>query len=139
MVELNIDYTGSLRCKAVHAPSGNTLLTDAPVDNKGKGETFSPSDLVATAFGACMATIMGIVAEEQKIDLTGTKVHVVKEMTSEPPRVIKRLTATIVIPAALSPEQKTMLESAAKTSPVALSLNPSIETPVKFEYPADPG
>jgi putative redox protein len=135
MVDIDINYTGGLRCRAVHVPSGNALLTDAPVDNKGKGETFSPTDLVATAFGACMATIMGIVADEEKIDLTGMDVHVVKEMTSTPPRRIARLVTRVTMPCVLTAEQKARFESAAKVCPVAQSLHPGVETPIEFVYP----
>ena len=135
MVDININYTGGLRCKATHAPSGNSLLTDAPVDNKGKGETFSPTDLVATAFGSCMATIMGIVADQEKIDLTGMDIHVVKEMTQTPPRRIARLVTRVTLPCALTPEQKAKFEKAARACPVAQSLHPGVETPIEFVYP----
>jgi len=135
MVDINITYTGGLRCRAVHAPSGNSLLTDAPVDNKGKGETFSPTDLVATAFGTCLATIMGIIADREKIDLTGMNVHVVKEMTTTPPRRIARLATRVTIPCALTPEQKAKFEHAARACPVAQSLHPAVETPIEFIYP----
>jgi len=135
MVDINISYTGGLRCRAVHAPSGNALLTDAPVDNKGRGETFSPTDLVAAAFGTCLATIMGIIADQEKIDLTGMDVHVVKEMTSTPPRRIARLATRVTIPCALTPEQKARLEAAARACPVAQSLHPGVETPIEFVYP----
>ena len=91
MVQINVTYQGGLRCQAVHGPSGTTLVTDAPVDNHGKGESFSPTDLVATALGACIPTVMGIVAEREKIDLTGMRVTVQKEMSAEPPRRIARL------------------------------------------------
>ena len=91
MVKIEIEYTGSLRCSALHTPSQTRLITDAPVDNHGKGESFSPTDLVATALGTCMATLMGIFAERHAIDLAGMKITVVKEMTTKPPRRIGRL------------------------------------------------
>lgn len=135
MVDINISYTGGLRCRAVHAPSGNSLLTDAPVDNKGKGETFSPTDLVATAFGSCLATIMGIIADQEKIDLTGMDVHVVKEMSTTPPRRIARLVTRVTMPCRITPEQKAKFENAARACPVAQSLHPGVETPIEFVYP----
>lgn len=98
MVRLTSTYEGGLRCRAEHGPSGTVLVTDAPVDNHGKGESFSPTDLVATALGACMMTIMGIVAERHGIDLVGMKAETVKEMTSEPPRRIASLRTRLTIP-----------------------------------------
>ena len=86
MVKVAIEYSGELHCVATHGPSGRKLETDAPVDNQGKGESFSPTDLVATALGTCMATIMGIYAQRHGIDLRGMKMEVTKEMTQAPPR-----------------------------------------------------
>jgi putative redox protein len=90
----------------VHGPSQTTLTTDAPVDNQGKGESFSPTDLVATALGTCIFTIMGIVAEREKIDLAGMRIAVQKEMSAEPPRRIARLTVRIQMPSGLGARQK---------------------------------
>ncbi|CAN5951228.1 unnamed protein product [Sphagnum jensenii] len=83
MVEVNVVYEGQLRCKATHGPSGVELLTDAPVDNQGQGASFSPTDLVGTALGTCMMTIMGMAAQRENLDLTGTKVQVIKEMATQ--------------------------------------------------------
>ena len=91
MVEMTIQYEGELRCTATHGPSGCRLQTDAPVDNMGKGETFSPTDLVATGLGACILTIIGIVAKRHAIPVRGATVKVTKVMTTEPPRRIARL------------------------------------------------
>jgi len=91
-VEVNIEYQGNLRCQATHGPSRSTLVTDAPTDNHGKGEAFAPTDLVATALGSCLLTIMGIVAERDKIDMSGATAHVVKEMAPKPTRRIGKLT-----------------------------------------------
>ena len=91
MIEIAIDYEGKLRCSATHGPSGKVLSTDAPVDNNGLGEAFSPTDLVATALGTCMATVMGIVAERKEISLKGMKVSVGKHMSEDSPRRISRL------------------------------------------------
>ena len=92
MIEINSIYEGALRCSATHGPSCSVIETDAPVDNCGKGERFSPTDLAATSLGVCMMTIMGIFAERNEIDLSGTKVRVLKEMTPELPRRIAKLT-----------------------------------------------
>ena len=134
MVQIDISYEGSLRCNAVHGPSQNTLTTDAPKDNHGKGESFSPTDLVATALGSCMLTIMGIAAQKHQIDLSGATVSVQKEMVAQPTRRIGQLTVHFKIPAKLTPEQKQMLENAAHTCPVHKSLHPDIKIPVTFEW-----
>jgi putative redox protein len=134
MVQIDIVYQGGLRCEAVHGPSGTRLVTDAPVDNHGKGESFSPTDLVATALGACIPTIMGIVAEREKIDLTGIRITVQKEMSAEPPRRITRLATRIVMPTGLTDPQKTKLERAALTCPVHQTLHGNVEIPIEFVY-----
>lgn len=137
MVQVDVVYRGGLRCEARHGPSGNTLLTDAPADNQGKGEAFSPTDLVATALGTCIATIMGIVAEREKIDLSGLKITVEKEMAADPPRRIARLAARVVFPRPLDETQRTKLERAAKGCPVHQTLHGKVEMPVEFVYPAE--
>jgi len=86
MVEIDIEYEGDLHCRAMHGPSSAVLSTDAPKDNQGKGEAFSPTDLLATALGACMMTVMGIYARTKGVDLKGTHVHVTKEMVADPRR-----------------------------------------------------
>ncbi len=135
MVRIDIDYRGRLRCGARHAPSGETLTTDAPVDNQGRGETFSPTDLVATALGTCVATIMGIYAERNGIALEGMRAVVEKEMTSEAPRRIARLSLAFRMPPGLSAGARTSLEAFVDACPVRRSLHPSIEVPIRFEYP----
>ncbi len=132
MVEVHIHYLGDLRCEAAHGPSKTTLLTDAPVDNHGRGESFSPTDLVATALGTCMVTTMGIFAQRHGIELRGTKITVQKEMTSVPTRRIARLTCEISIPLPPSHPHRAALESAALTCPVHRSLHPEVEKPVSF-------
>lgn len=136
MVHIDITYQGGLRCQAVHGPSGQTLLTDAPTDNHGKGEFFSPTDLVAVALGTCLATIMGIVAEREKIDLKGMKITVDKEVAAAPHRRIGRLVTRVTVPCQLSETQKVKLEKAAKLCPVHESLHPDVETPIEFIYTA---
>lgn len=136
MVQIEIAYRGELRCEATHGPSRATLLTDAPLDNHGKGESFSPTDLVATALGACMLTIMGIVAQRHGIDLKGTRVTVEKHMVADPVRRIGRLPVRIEVPVAVTAEQKKLLETAALTCPVHKSLHPDIDKPVEFVFSA---
>jgi len=135
-VEIDILYEGELHCRATHVPSGKTLATDAPVDNGGKGETFSPTDLVATAFGCCIMTIMALVAKRSGVDLTGTRVHVVKEMVKEPVRRIGLLKVTVAMPKGLrlSETDRAKLERAADLCPVKQSLHPDIRVLLEFHY-----
>jgi putative redox protein len=136
-VEINVVYEGGLHCAATHGPSKQNLATDAPVDNGGKGEAFSPTDLVATALGTCMVTIMGLVAKRNNLDIDGLKVLVIKEMVAEPVRRIGSLKTRMVFPAGkpLSPADRAKLEAAAKACPVKQSLHPDVKTPVEFVYP----
>ncbi len=135
-VEITVVYEGELHCHATHGPSKQGLKTDAPVDNGGKGAAFSPTDLVATALGTCMATVMGLVAQRNHLDLAGLKIQVVKEMTSDPVRRIGALTTKLVFPAGkeLSAPDRAKLEAAANACPVKKSLHPDIQTPVQFVY-----
>ncbi|MFT5129582.1 MAG: putative redox protein [Rhodothermales bacterium] len=133
MVEIDISYEGDLRTRAQHGPSQNTVITDAPVDNCGKGESFSPTDLVATALGSCVATLMGIVAQRDKLDLAGLRVHVAKEMAPNPRRIVA-LPVTVTAPASLTPEQREKLETGAKHCPVHYSIHPDIDAPITFKY-----
>lgn len=133
-VEIHLVYQGELRCQATHGPSGTTLHTDAPVDNCGRGQSFSPTDLVATALGACMLTIMGIVAERHAIDLTGATVRVEKHMTADPVRRIAALPVTISVPGRLADADRVRLENAAKTCPVHASLGDTIDRPIRFVW-----
>jgi putative redox protein len=134
MVEIQIAYQGKLRCSATHVDSGATLLTDAPKDNMGNGQSFSPTDLVATALGTCMLTVMGIAAQRMEIDLIGTTVKVTKEMVLAPIRRIGRLSVTFQMPRGLTPDQRKKLEDAAMTCPVHKSLRPEVEIPVSFKW-----
>lgn len=134
MVKISIDYAGELRCNASHGPSGQTLSTDAPVDNNGKGETFSPTDLVATALGNCMATIMGIVAERKEIDLSGLHLTVEKHMSEDMPRRIAKLPVRIEVPMAEDHKYKDLMINAALTCPVHQSLHSSIEIPITWVW-----
>lgn len=132
MVEIHIAYQGELRCAATHMPSGTVMVTDAPLDNHGKGESFSPTDLVATALGTCMMTIMGIAAEKMGLDLRGTTVVVNKSMVAKPTRRVGELAVVITVPRLLDEAQKQALTHAAMTCPVYESLHPDIATPVEF-------
>ncbi len=135
-VEINLTYEGGLHCSATHGPSKNTLTTDAPVDNGGKGAAFSPTDLVATALGTCMATVMGLVAQRNQLDISGLRIQVIKEMTADPVRRIGALKTRLVFPngKALSPSDRAELEAAARTCPVKQSLHPKVQTPVEFVW-----
>ena len=132
MVSIRMDYEGDLHCKAVHGPSGSELATDAPVDNQGRGESFSPTDLVATALGTCMLTTMGILARTLGVDISGSTATVDKEMTAAGPRKIQRLRVKIHMPRDQNPENREKLERAARTCPVQRSLHPEVEGPVEF-------
>jgi putative redox protein len=134
MVTIEVDYEGDLHCKAVHGPSGRDLATDAPTDNQGRGESFSPTDLVATALGTCMLTTMGILARTLSIDIAGSRATVEKEMTATPPRKIQRLKVKIDLPQGQSLENREKLERAAHTCPVARSLHADVEIPVEFVW-----
>ena len=136
MIQIVTHYQGGLRCEATHGPSQNKVITDAPVDNHGKGESFSPTDLVATALGTCMATVMGIYAEAHDLDLKGMTVTVNKEMTQVPVRRVARLTCEIVVPLPVNHPRREALERAALTCPVMQSLHPEMEKPVKFIWSA---
>ncbi len=134
MVQINLFYEGNLRVKAIHGPSQKELITDAPVDNHGKGESFSPTDLVCTSLAACMMTIMGIVAERHQIDLKGTKIKVVKHMVNEPVRRIGKIEVNFQIPTQLSEREQKMLERAAMTCPVHESLHPDVIQDIQFQW-----
>ncbi len=133
MVEIDVEYTGDLHCQLMHGPSGAKIQTDAPKDNEGKGEAFSPTDLVAAALGSCMLTIMGIVARRHAINMTGARAHVEKEMASDPRRISK-LPVQITVPVDLSSKERKILEAAALTCPVHKSLHPDIVSKIEFRY-----
>lgn len=134
MVKMEIDYPGGLRCRAVHGPSGTELATDAPVDNHGRGESFSPTDLVATALGSCMMTTMGIFAARKELPLEGMTMTVGKEMTSDGPRRIARLTLDFRVPLAANHPQREALERTAMTCPVHRSLHPDVEVVINWAW-----
>jgi uncharacterized OsmC-like protein len=130
MVNISIRYDGELHCSATHGPSRATISTDAPTDNQGKGEAFSPTDLVATALGTCMATTMSI--RNEGVDLRGMTVTVHKEMSSDAPRRIVALPSEVHIPLPPNCPQRESVEQAALNCPVHKSLPPEIDRPTKF-------
>lgn len=127
-------YKGDLRTEAIHLKSGNRIVTDAPLDNEGKGEAFSPTDLVATALASCMITIMGIVARRDGIDMDGTTTDVEKIMASNPRR-IGEIRIKINFPKLIEPKDQKKLERAAHTCPVSGSLSGNLKEVVEFIYP----
>jgi len=128
-------YQGNLRTGITHLQSGHHVETDAPTDNQGKGERFSPTDLVATALGSCMMTIMGIKARDLNLDLSGTKIDITKHMAADPRR-ISGIDVALHFPAGVvqTDKDKTILERAALTCPVFESLHPDIEVKATFEF-----
>jgi putative redox protein len=134
MVTITTTYLGELRCRATHEPSGSELLTDAPRDNCGKGEAFSPTDLVATALATCMLTTMGIAARALGVAMEGATAQAVKEMVVQPTRRIGSLTVEVNIPGSFSDAHKRALEKAALHCPVHQSLHPEVRLPVRFVW-----
>jgi putative redox protein len=139
MVTIEIEYQGELHTQAVHGPSKTQLFTDAPVDNGGKGEAFSPTDLVATALGSCMLTTMGIFAARHEIDLRGARATVSKHMIQQPVRRIGRLEVDLHLPLPSTHPYRVALEKAALTCPVHQSLHPDVSVPIAFHYGAEAG
>jgi putative redox protein len=131
-------YRGDLRCELVHSASGTVVTTDAPVDNRGRGESFSPTDLVAAGTGACMLTIMGIRAADSGWDLSGTRVDVDKHMATDPRR-IGRIVVRFALPNGFDEHARTALERAALSCPVKESLAANVELDVVFDWGAVTG
>ena len=129
-----VEYSGQLRTTAVHLKSNSKIITDAPVDNHGKGQAFSPTDLVATALASCMMTIMGIKAESMDIDLTNTSASVKKHMSTNPRR-ISEIEITVSLNQNFNPKTRKILEMAALTCPVGQSLHPETKQTIAFIYP----
>ena len=137
MVPISIAYQGELRCIATHDNSGTTFITDAPKDNSGKGESFSPTDLVATALGSCMVTTMGIASKKEglNIHLDGTTILIEKHMSIDAPRRIARLVARLKFPTGIPVYYRSRLQEIGDHCPVAKSLNPNIHLDIFYEYP----
>lgn len=135
MATIEGKYQGSLRTEATHVKSGNKIITDAPVDNQGKGEAFSPTDLVCAALGSCMITIMGIIADREGIGMEGLSLQTTKHMAANPRRISGiTLNFSWENKPELSHSQVQKLKNAALTCPVALSLHPDIEQEVTFDF-----
>ncbi|NOU46737.1 MAG: OsmC family protein [Bacteroidales bacterium] len=126
-------YVGGLRTEMTHVQSGNTVITDAPVDNQGKGEKFSPTDLVASALGSCMLTIMGIAANEHKFSIDGAKASITKIMASDPRRIAE-IIVDLSFPGVYTDKQKRIIKVISETCPVALSLHPDLKQTISIKF-----
>lgn len=133
MATVETIYLGDLRSEATHVQSGTKIMTDAPTDNHGKGESFSPTDLVATALGSCMLTIMGLAAETGHFDIRGTRLEITKVMAADPRR-IGEVKIDVHFPQDYTDKQRKILENAANTCPVAKSLHPDCKQTIRFFY-----
>lgn len=136
MTTSTIKYSGNLRTEATHVRSGKEIITDAPVDNNGKGEAFSPTDLTATSLASCAMTIIGISAAKDDVDFTGSKVEMTKTMSADLPRRITKIELDFKFKTntELSEAQQQKYQRVAYTCPVALSLHPDIEQVLNFEW-----
>ena len=132
MVKMSIVYEGQLHCNLTHIPSGNVISTDAPKDNNGKGDAFSPTDLIAAGLGSCMLTVMGIQAARHQISLDGSTVDVEKEMIVDPIRRIGSIKVVLHMATGIPVEKRGMLEAAAHACPVHKSLHPDVKIPIEF-------
>ena len=128
-----VTYLGNLRTESVHIKSNNSFITDAPIDNNGKGEAFSPTDTVATGLASCMITVMGIKARDLGVDMTGTTAEVTKTMASDPRRISK-IKVVLDFPFDADDKTKKILENTANTCPVHYSLHPDIEKDITFNW-----
>lgn len=128
-------YLGELRTEQVHVASGSTFQTDAPIDNHGRGELFSPTDTVCAALSACMMTLMGIAANTHKINIVGCRAEVTKSMASDPRRIERIKIRFYNFPVSLGQKEQLILERAARTCPVALSLHPELIQEISFDWP----
>jgi len=133
MVKMTAVYTGHKHCQAKHEPSGSILETDAPKDNQGRGEKFSPTDLIATSLGTCILTTIAIFAEKDGVNVTGARMTVEKEMTP-PPRKIASLKTIIEMPSAIPEDYREKIRGFAENCPVKKSLHPDVQVPVEIRY-----
>ncbi|RKE00282.1 OsmC family protein [Marinifilum flexuosum] len=134
MTTIKSKYLGDLRTECVHLQSGNKIFTDAPTDNQGKGEAFSPTDLLATSLGSCIMTIMGIVARDNDIDIVGTELDITKIMASDPRRVAEVIVEFNFPDKEYTDEEKKTIESVAGTSPVPLSVHDNMKQTIKMNW-----
>ncbi len=133
MVKMNAIYLGEKHCQARHEPSQSVLDTDAPKDNNGRGAAFSPTDLLATSLGTCALTTIAIFAEKDGLNIQGSRMEVVKEMTSSP-RKVASLATKIFLPVSLTPEQRKKYEEIGNNCPVKLSLHPEVKVQLEYSY-----
>jgi len=133
-VQIEVRYNGDLHCTVTHGPSGDRFLTDAPVDNRGRGEHISPTDLVAASMGSCMLTIMGIAARDRGIDIDGAHARVIKSMSAVPRRHISNLEVEITLPARLDAKSRAILQRVADGCPVRASLGAETRVQLSFVY-----
>lgn len=129
----SITYAGNLRCEAVHVQSSSTIETDAPTDNRGKGDRFSPTDLLCVSLATCMLTTMGIKAADMNVDISQSKADVQKHMASDPRRVAK-IEVTVSLPENTNEKERLILEKTGNNCPVAKSVHPDIELVLKYEW-----
>lgn len=134
MVTIKTKYLGDLRTENIHLQSGAKIVTDAPTDNRGKGQSFSPTDLLATSLGNCIMTIMGIKAMDNGIDITGTQLEITKIMASDPRRVAEVVVEFFFPKNNYTDEEKQLIESVAGKSPVPLSLHTDLKQTIKFNW-----
>ncbi|PKQ62859.1 osmotically inducible protein OsmC [Labilibaculum filiforme] len=134
MTTIKSKYLGDLRTECIHLQSGAKIFTDAPTDNQGKGEAFSPTDLLATSLGSCIMTIMGIVARDNNIDITGTELDITKIMASDPRRVAEVIVEFNFPDKNYTAEEKQIIESVAGTSPVPLSVHSQMTQSIKLNW-----
>jgi uncharacterized OsmC-like protein len=133
MATIETKYLGTLRTEMTHVKSGTIVLTDAPIDNKGKGEVFSPTDLVAAALGSCMLSIMGIAANEHKFSIDGATASITKIMASDPRRIAE-IIVDLDFPGSFTDKQKKIIKIISETCPVALSLHPDLKQTVSLKF-----
>lgn len=139
MVTVETKYLGDLRTESRHVGSGNILVTDAPIDNQGKGEAFSPTDLLATSLGSCMMTLIGIASRTHKFSVDGTDIRITKIMAENPRRIHEVIVEFNFPKKQFTDKEKTIIENAARTCPVARSLHPDLKQTVLFNYTSSDG
>ncbi|MDX9790241.1 MAG: OsmC family protein [Candidatus Kapaibacterium sp.] len=135
MVQIDVEYLGDLHCKVIHTPSGQSFITDAPIDNQGKGEFISPTDLTAASIASCIATIMSIKARNSGFDIEGLKISAQKFMINEPVRHIGKINLEIFLPHIYNEKEMAVLKNVVKTCPVSRSLAPDVEIITNFIGP----
>ena len=135
MVYQNITYIGELRCEAIHGPSKIHITTDAPTDNQGKGESFSPTDLVVTALATCIITTAGMIAQRELVNLEGTMIYAEKHMSTDSPRRIIKVVLDFDMPKSIPLNFRPKLKATAASCPVKQSIHPDVEVDIQFRFP----